>query len=221
MYNYLAFGSMWHIGYEYSISMKQGFFGISIPSATVIFELIFGQKRGLLWVSPVLALAPIAYVYAFRYLLRDVALVLLVVPMIYLLINGGYHYWDGGASTGPRHMTPSLGFISLAFGPLWGLASLRMRVILLAAGLISGVISLICASVDMTTPRLIARPLPDWIFPSFLRRVHNVLVSPGLHDLRSLVTVVAIPSLWVSAAIVAALLPRWRKRRRPAAATSP
>src|SRR5262249_35286913 len=58
VYNHLAFGSMWHIGYESVAAgfpgMNQGFFGISMPSAAVLFEIVFGQWRGILWISPVL-----------------------------------------------------------------------------------------------------------------------------------------------------------------------
>jgi hypothetical protein len=200
--------------------MKQGFFGVSMPSSTVLFGLIFGQWRGILWISPVLMFAPIAYLYAFRRLRFDVALVLLLVPVTYFLINSGYYYWHGGWSTGPRHIVPSLGFICLAFGPLWEFSSLKMRSVLLATALISGVISLGCASVDMTSPLKIARPLVEWIFPQFLEgRVHNILVYMGLHDLRSLI---GIPLLWALAAFVAAFLPQLmfadRGESRPAAA---
>src|SRR5262249_47709348 len=132
--------------------------------------------------------------------------VLLLIPASYFLINSGYYYWHGGWSTGPRHIVPSVGFISLAFGPLWAFSSLKMRSALLATALISGVISLTCASVDMTSPIIIARPLFEWIFPQFLEgRVHNILIYAGLHDLSSLI---GIPLLWALAAFVAALLPQ-------------
>ena len=203
LYNHSAFGSVWHIGYE-NVStfegMNEGFFGISMPNATVLFKIVFGQWRGILWISPVLVFVPIAYVFAFRHLRIDVALLLLLIPGMYFLINCAYYYWDGGYSTGPRHVTASLGFISLAFGPLWNFASLKMRSALLATSLISGLISLACASVSMVTPSFIARPVIDWIIPQFLMgQVHNALTSAGIHDLRSLI---GIPLLWAFAAFV-------------------
>jgi hypothetical protein len=209
VYNHSAFGSIWHIGYENVSSfegMNEGFFGISMPNAAVLSKIVFGQWRGILWISPVLVFAPIAYLFAFRHLRIDVALVLLLIPAAYFLINCGYYYWDGGYSTGPRHVTASLGFISLAFGPLWNFTSLKMRSALLATGLISGVISLACASVSMVTPSFIARPVIDWIIPQFLMgQVHNALTSVGIHDLRSLI---GIPLMWALAAFVTAPVPR-------------
>jgi hypothetical protein len=203
VYNHLAFDSIWHFAYDHVPEypgMKEGFLGLSTPSPAVLFELIFGQRRGILWFSPVLVFAPFAYAYAFRHLRIDVALILLLVPATYFLINSGYYYWDGGSSTGPRHITASLGFISLAFGPLWNFASLKMRSALVAAGLISVVISLICASVDMAAPLDVEHPLLDYIFPHFVHGdVHNVLAAwlPGPFSL------LGIPLLWVLAAIVA------------------
>jgi hypothetical protein len=203
VYNHLAFGSIWHFAYEHVTEypgMKEGFLGVSTPSPSVLFELVFGQRRGILWFSPVLVFAPIAYVYAFRHLRIDVALILLLVPATYLLINSGYYYWDGGSSTGPRHITASLGFITLAFAPLWNFASLKMQSALVVAGLISFVISLACATVDMAAPRDIEHPLLEYIFPRFVHGdVHNVLAAwlPWPFSL------LGIPLLWALAAIVA------------------
>jgi hypothetical protein len=206
VYNHLAFGSIWHLAYENMgvadfPGMEVGFFGVSMPSPSVLFQLIFGQRRGILWISPVLVFAPIGYFYTFRHLRIDVAVVLVLVPATYLLINSGYYYWEGGWSTGPRHLTPSLGFISLTFGPLWNFASPKMRPALLVGCLISGVISMACASVDMTTPLNIEHPLLEYIFPHFFNgQVHNVLATrvPGLRSL------LGIPLLWAVAAILTA-----------------
>jgi hypothetical protein len=213
VYNHLAFDSIWHFAYENVTAypgMKEGFLGESMPSPAVLFELIFGQRRGILWFSPVLVFAPFAYVYAFRHLRIDVALILLLVPATYLLINSGYYYWDGGDSTGPRHITASLGFISLAFGPLWNFSSLRMRSALVAAGLISVVISLVCASVDMAAPSDVEHPLLKYIFPRFVHGdVHNVLVFAA--RLSGPFSLLGIPLLWALAAIIVVL----GVRRRP------
>ena len=205
VYNYLAFGSIWHLAYEnVSVAdfpgMKVGLLGVTMPSPAVLFELILGLRRGILWISPVLLFAPIGYFYAFRHLRFDVALVLILVPTTYLLINSGYYYWDGGWSTGPRHITASLGFISLTFGPLWNFASPKMRPVLLIGFVISGVISLACASVDMTTPMDVEPALFEYILPDFFTgQVHNVLST----KIPRLLSLLAIPLLWVLAAIIA------------------
>lgn len=114
-YNYLAFGSPWHLGYgsvEGFEGMKTGFFGISAPRISVLWELTFGGYRGIIWISPVLL--PAVYgcaKLAFKGPKREVGMLGLGVFAYYLCVNAGYFYWDGGWSTGPRHVTPSFGFL--------------------------------------------------------------------------------------------------------------
>jgi hypothetical protein len=210
IYNAVAFGSVFHIGYQNEVGfngMNEGLFGISLPSLHVLREIIFGPYRGILWVCPLLIFVPFAYWSAFRKLPSGMALVSLLVPIIYFLINSGYYYWDAGSSTGPRLVTPALPFICLAFVPLWDAAGLVMRAALLTLAGLSGVLSLICASVDMQAPQTFSVPLFQYIIPRFLDgRVHNVL-SYGLPDLRSLV---ALPILWTVVILLSFLLPGFR-----------
>src|SRR5262249_21283833 len=98
LYKHSAFGFVLRIWYENVnafAGMNEGFFGISMPNAMVLFKIVFGQWRGILWISPVLVFVPIAYVFAFRHLRVDVALLLLLIPGTYFLINCAYYYWDG------------------------------------------------------------------------------------------------------------------------------
>lgn len=206
LYNDLAFGSIFHIGYQNLVSfrgMNEGFFGISLPSLVVLWQITFGPYRGILWISPFLILAPFAYLAAFRHLPKGIALVSLLVPTIYFLINSGYYYWDGGFSTGPRHVTPALPFICLAFVPLWDVAGRTVRVPLSILAGLSGVLSLICASVSMTAPKVFSVPLFQYIIPQFLDgRVHNLLFYK-LPDLRS---VVGLPVAWMVVILLCSLL---------------
>jgi hypothetical protein len=116
-YNYLAFDSLWHLGYSSVVGfdgMQQGFFGITRPRAFVLERLIYGTKRGLLVCSPVLALAPIGLTLLIlnrRY--RAVGVIALATISYYLLLNAAYHYWDGGFSYGPRHVGAGLPFLCL------------------------------------------------------------------------------------------------------------
>jgi hypothetical protein len=217
VYNQLAFGSSFHLGYENVIGfegMKSGFLGVSAPRWSVLWEIIFGRYRGILWVSPILALLPASYWAAARRFPLGVTTVLLAVPLCYLWINGGYYYWDGGGSTGPRHITPSLGFLALTFVPLWDyLPSKVSRLPLAILGIGSAVIVLICALVMMTSPQAIdsvrvADPLRELIFPFFvLGCIHDIAVSAamtcwqenGIHN--NLPTLLWLPLLWVGSAV--------------------
>ena len=60
-YNLVAFGTVWKLGYQGVVGfegMNQGLFGLGWPRPVVLWEIIFGTMRGLVWVAPVLLLAP-------------------------------------------------------------------------------------------------------------------------------------------------------------------
>ena len=78
-------------------------------------------------------LAPLAYLQAWRGISQGVVLVLLAVPVLFLLINAGYAYWDGGWSTGPRHLTPGLAFACVPFAALWDRSRPGVRLLAMGA----------------------------------------------------------------------------------------
>ncbi|MBC7634384.1 MAG: hypothetical protein H7251_02155 [Acetobacteraceae bacterium] len=208
VYNQNAFGAPLHLGYANVVDfagMQTGWFGVSRPDPHIAWEVLFGASRGLVWISPFLLLAPLAYVMAWREMPRGVVLVLLAVPVLFLLINAGYAYWDGGWSTGPRHLTPGLAFACVPFAALWDRGGRGLR--LLAAGAVgaSAVLSLSCAMVDMTS-----RPLPDGVntvFDSILPRLaagdfHNSLTEGGPN---SFLTLLALPVIVYCAGVLAGL----------------
>jgi hypothetical protein len=211
VYNHLAFGSSFHLGYENVVGfegMKSGLLGVSAPNWSVLWEIIFGRYRGILWISPILALVPASYWIAARRFPLGVSVVLLAVPLCYFSINSGYYYWDGGASTGPRHITPSLGFLALTFVPLWDhLPSKILRLPLVVLGVVSAVVVLVCALVMMDSPEWSADPLSEVIFPFFvLGCIHDIAVSAamtcsketGIHN--NLPTLLWLPLIWVGSA---------------------
>lgn len=122
-YNHAAFGSAFKLGYgqvQGFAGMKTGFFGISLPDPAVLWAIIGGSYRGILWLSPVLAVAT----YACFKLMRAggermTGIIALAITVYYLCVNGGYFYWDGGQSTGPRHITPCIPFLMFALGAAW------------------------------------------------------------------------------------------------------
>src|SRR5262249_15783017 len=131
-YNAAAFGSPLHLGYAYVVGfddMKTGFFGIGVPKLDVITKLLFGLRRGILWLSPIRIPAAVALVVGFRrreHRLRSAAIA--AVTGYYVLLNSAYAYWDGGASTGPRHITPVYPFLALALGAWFATAGRRSRI---------------------------------------------------------------------------------------------
>lgn len=199
LYNAAAFGGPFKLGYSNVVgfaAMKSGFFGIRLPSFHVLGEILFGSKRGILWLSPVLALAVAGTLDGFRREGERARSALIVsIVVFYLLLNASYAYWDGGWSTGPRHITPAFPFLALGLGLWFARAPVIFRAPVLVLLALSIIINLMCASVTMTSPEDMANPLRGLILPSFLRgdldqtALHAFL---GAHGLWQLIPLLAI-----------------------------
>ncbi len=126
------------------------------------------------------------------------ALPLIGVPAAFFLINAGYVYWDGGASTGPRHLTPMLPFLGLALVPLWEWADRAVRVVLGALAGLSAALSFMCATTIMAVPVLLGNTriqdeLFDFVLPAFWGgQVHNIWAPLGAGGTAS-VAILAVP----------------------------
>jgi hypothetical protein len=139
LYNHAAFHSWTHLAYSNIPQQQKGFFGISAPSLSVLATLLF-DSRGLLTLSPVLALGGVGTVLLYRRGQRAEALVIAAICICYLGYNSGYYLPFGGGSMGPRFLVtvvPFLGFpIALALrrlpGPTLALAGASIAVAVVA-----------------------------------------------------------------------------------------
>ena len=171
LYNQLAFGSPFKVGYSEVVGfegMKQGFFGITWPKLNVLWELLFGLYRGLLPLSPILVLIPLGLSRMWREpATRIAAVTVILVICSFLWINASYYMWWGGWSTGPRHLVPMLPIccLPLAFACPRTFPGLIITTALLGASL---VLALICAVADITAPENFGNPLVDYLLPRFL-----------------------------------------------------
>jgi hypothetical protein len=116
-YNWTAFGSPFHLSYRYvanAYTEKQhrGLFGIGVPSADGLRQVLVGT-RGLLWYSPVCIAAAVGLWLLWRRGLRAEAVVCAVVTVLFVLLNAGYFLPYGGGSPGPRFLGPMLPFLVL------------------------------------------------------------------------------------------------------------
>jgi len=98
---------------------------------------------------------------------RVAAGAILFVLCSFLWINASYYYWDGGYSTGPRHLVPMLPLCCLALAFAWPRApwARTVTLVLLAPSL---VLSLICAVAGILPPHNFRNPLVDFLLPIFL-----------------------------------------------------
>lgn len=156
-YNLFAFGTPFRIGYSGVVGfegMNQGLFGLTFPRIAVLREILFGPTRGIVWVAPVLMLAPIGlWRLAEERAKRGLALTATGVAIVALLVNAAYVYWDGGNATGPRHAMPLTGVLAVGLAPLWAMArALWMRCVLALVLAGSIAINLTIASAEIFAP---------------------------------------------------------------------
>ncbi len=111
LYNHYAFHSWTHLAYSDVPRQQKGFFGIGLPSLKVLITLLF-DSRGLLTISPVLAMGAIGTVLLYRRGKRAEALTITGVCLCYVLYNSGYYLPFGGGFMGPRFMTTMLPFLA-------------------------------------------------------------------------------------------------------------
>src|SRR6185295_14426292 len=114
---------------------------------------LFGRLRGLLPLSPILAIAPLGWLFWMRARIDRAALLMaLVIPLYYLWFNSSYFYWEGGWSYGPRHMAPALPFLALALAAVWASATKVMRMGMGLICIVSVALTLIGVSVTPQPP---------------------------------------------------------------------
>lgn len=141
-YNIIAFGTPFRVGYQGVVGfegMDRGLFGLVTPSLSILRKIVFGFDRGMIWVAPILVLAPFGlFLLAERRSTRGVAVMAAGVVLAVLLVNAAYVYWDGGNSTGPRHAMPLVGALAIGLAPVWAIcrpiaARVALAVVLLAS----------------------------------------------------------------------------------------
>jgi hypothetical protein len=112
LYNHAAFHSWTHLAYSNIPQQQKGFFGISAPSVPVLGTLLF-DSRGLLTLSPVLAMGAVGTVLLYRRGHRAEALTIAGICVLYLGYNSGYYLPFGGGSPGPRFLITILPFLAV------------------------------------------------------------------------------------------------------------
>jgi hypothetical protein len=115
LYNHYAFHSWTHLAYSSIPRQQQGFFGIGVPSFRVLATLLL-DSRGLLTISPVLAMGAIGTWMLYKRGKRAEALVIAGVCICYVGYNSGYYLPFGGGFMGPRFLMTMLPFLALPIG---------------------------------------------------------------------------------------------------------
>ena len=129
-YNLAAFGSLTRFSYADAVKRQgvsghdllganeTGFFGIALPSPKVALELLLSSK-GLLTLTPVLAMGIVGIVLLHRRGRRAEAVTIAAVAGLYLVYNSGYWLPFGGGTPGPRFLTPIVPFLAMPLALAW------------------------------------------------------------------------------------------------------
>ena len=172
VYQYLCFGSPFHLaytseqGYE---GMQQGVFGIGAPRMDRLYQILLGDYRGLLPLAPELALAPLGLaILLFRGTRAcRAALVAGAIGVYYVLLNAGYMYWEGGWSYGPRHLTPGIPFFCVGLAILWTETPAIVRAGLAALSAWGTALSLVAVATMASPPVQFSHPVRELLLPAF------------------------------------------------------
>jgi hypothetical protein len=187
-YNTAAFGSPLHLGYaseEGFEHLHTGLFGISQPEWWRVREILTGAYRGLIPVSPLMALTPIGFVVLAKTRQRTgAAIVAAAIGIFYLVLNASYFYWEGGWAFGPRHVMPALPFLALGLAPLWDGWPPAGRAVLMAAWLWGVALTLVAVSTTPQPPASFERPVTELMVPAF-REGHLALNTQRFTDFRA------------------------------------
>lgn len=171
-YNVAVFGHPFQTGYSGVVGfegMQQGLFGLTYPKPDILWEILAGKRRGMVWVAPVLVLAPFGIWTLLRDpKTRDIGVMAAGGAVIAFLYHASYIYWDGGNSTGPRHALPAVAYLAIGLAAFWAGASRVER--WLGGGFlaVSVAINLAIAAAEVQAPHFYPAPVTQHIIPKLL-----------------------------------------------------
>lgn len=175
-YHRLAFGSPFTIAnlhaHEHFTTEGEVLGAFGAPDPETLWRLLVSEHRGLLFTSPVLALALVPGLWWMaRKGRRAEAVVSLLAFLSLWLAMGTYNWWHAGWTIGPRFLVPALPFLALALAPVFD----RLPRLATAAAAASALLLFFATAVDMQPPPDFERPFRDYLLP--LARGEEVSVA--------------------------------------------
>jgi hypothetical protein len=132
------------------------------PDPALLVKLLVSPYRGLLFSSPVLALAGCGlwWMWTRRERRREAALCASIFAC-FLLLNASFNGWHGGYSYGPRYLIPALPFLALPLAPAFD----RLPRLATTLACLSAAMTLLATAVDPQVPFDEPRPWSGYILP--------------------------------------------------------
>jgi hypothetical protein len=164
-----------------------GFFGIGVPRPSAALDLLVAS-RGILTVTPVLAVALVGAVLIRQTERRAEANVVLAVAAVFFIYNSGYWLPFGGGTPGPRLLIPAMPFLALG----WAVSYKRLPALTLTMAIPSFLLMLVGS---MTFPLIGQNGTSTWAGE----------LGNGILE-HTLLTVVGVGNGWLAAAPVVAAI---------------
>jgi hypothetical protein len=221
-YHWLVYGSPLHTPYDDVVAVPgasghdvvgsngEGFLGVTTPRLSDAVNLLIGDDRGLLILSPLVLAGVIGLVLIWRDGRRAEALTCLGVGAVMLVYNTGYtpvfgEIWGGG-SPGPRLLLTSLPFVMLGSGVVFRRAPLAVLALLVAS-------TAVFAAATVTYPRIGEEGTGPWTWWAYIR--DSTFIDTLTVELGGPRGWAALAPFVLALAIVVAV-GAWASRRRPA-----
>ena len=198
-FNWWALGSPLDFAYSSAVAVQglsghavlglndPGFFGIGVPRPSAALDLLVAS-RGILTVTPVLAVALVGAVLIRQTERRAEANVVLAVAAVFFIYNSGYWLPFGGGTPGPRLLIPAMPFLALG----WAVSYKRLPALTLTMAIPSFLLMLVGS---MTFPLIGQNGTSTWAGE----------LGNGILE-HTLLTVVGVGNGWLAAAPVVAAI---------------
>jgi hypothetical protein len=165
LYNKRITGSFTDFPYAHEpaqwVEMKSSF-GLRWPDPSVVWELAFGQYRGIAFYASILLVLLPAIPYGFSGTRRRRVLVLVIFGT-YLLFMSSYFKWNGGWCVGPRHLVPVIALV--VYEGLGGLVPRGKTLLYWVLGAWGVLLSLCAVATQPNCDENIQHPAFDHYFP--------------------------------------------------------
>jgi hypothetical protein len=178
VYHGLVYGSPLHTPYDDVVAVPgssghdvvgsngEGILGVTTPRFSDAVNLLIGDDRGLLILSPLVVAGVIGLVLIWRAGRRAESATCLAVGAAMLVYNSGYtpvfgEIWGGG-SPGPRLLLTSLPFLMLGAGVVFRRAPLVVLALLVAS-------TAVYAAATVTYPRIGEEGTGPWTWWDYIR----------------------------------------------------
>ena len=173
-YQYRAFGSALRPSYSYYDPgafpwMRHGLLGITYPRIDVAFKLLFGGRRGLFPIAPVLIAAPFGLRALWKSIFRLPAIAAAAIAMYYWLFNAAFPAWHGGWSYGPRYMAAGIPLLAIGLAPARDAAPQKRRKLLTVLSGVSVLFTLSAVATSVQPVEGVKFPLIQICIANFVR----------------------------------------------------